>query len=94
MCTTTMSHGKFLKDDNYNKIKIKALKHCRGKKNLKFPLVPRASTSKFLLVLLPNNLSEKYCRMPMKNRRFGVQYECQSITPMNTTWTYSEHQDK
>ena len=29
----------------------------RGKKIQKFPLVPRASTSKFLLVLLPNNLS-------------------------------------
>ena len=29
----------------------------RGKKILKFSLVPRASTSKFLLVLLPNNLS-------------------------------------
>ena len=31
--------------------------HSRGKKILKFPLVPLASTSKFLLVLLPNNLS-------------------------------------
>ena len=29
----------------------------RGKKIKKFSLVPRASTSKFLLVLLPNNLS-------------------------------------
>ena len=33
------------------------ISQSRGKKILKFSLVPRASTSKFLLVLLPNNLS-------------------------------------
>ena len=32
----------------------------RGKKIVKFSLVPRASKVKFLLVLLPNNLFEVY----------------------------------
>ena len=36
----------------------------RGKKILKFSLVPRASTSIFLLVLLLNNLSEMFCPIP------------------------------
>ena len=36
----------------------------RGKKILKFSLVPRASTSIFLLVLLPNNLSKMFCPIP------------------------------
>ena len=37
--------------------------HIRGKKILKFSLVPRASKVKCLLVLLPNNLSEIYCQI-------------------------------
>ena len=36
---------------------------CRGKKILKSSLVPRASKVKFLLVLLPNNLSEMNCQI-------------------------------
>ena len=37
--------------------------HNRGKKILKFSLVPRARKVKCLLVLLPNNLSEIYCKI-------------------------------
>ena len=37
--------------------------HNRGKKILKFSLVPQASKVKCLLVLLPNNLSEIYCKI-------------------------------
>ena len=36
---------------------------CRGKKIFKFSLVPWASKVKCLLVLLPNNLSERYCQI-------------------------------
>ena len=38
----------------------------RGKKILKFSLVPRASKVKFLLFLLPNNLSEMYCQINLQ----------------------------
>ena len=38
----------------------------RGKKILEFSLVPRASKVKFLLVLLPNNLSEMYCQINLQ----------------------------
>ena len=37
------------------------LKEVRGKKIFKFSLVPWASKVKYLLVLLPNDLSGKYC---------------------------------
>ena len=38
----------------------------RGKKILKFSLVPWASKVKFLLVLLPNNLSKIYCQINLQ----------------------------
>ena len=40
--------------------------YIRDKKILKFPLVPRASKVKFLLVLLPNNSSAMYCQINLQ----------------------------
>ena len=71
-----------MKDDILKFCVINNIYNSAGVK--KFPLVPRASKVKFLLVLLPNNLSEIYCQKYF-HRTLGENI-CLSCLKFNLTW--------